>query len=211
MIIETIPNISVKIRLIGGSELVFKFDEISKITKESNLSKISKIESWYFHFSIGGAKNSYPDEIQQLLDILNDASNVTHTPISVELSFYRPLSNEKTLLGITMDITADDYEFESETFSINNIIYAVSAILYPMEYIGKGLFVRADIGTAVITTESSFGPTETSDYGFGFLLGGGYSWPISSGIRFDLMGGLISRNVENESYSSLILNFGLMF
>lgn len=211
LIIETIPNVSIKIRLGGGSELVFKMDEISKITKESNLSKTSKIESWYFHLAIGGSDNSYPEELQALLDVLNDLPNVTHVAISIDFSFYWPLSNEKTLLGVAMSGVTDSYEFDSETFTINHYIYAISAIHYPTEYIGKGLFARADIGTAKILVESSLGSSETSDNGFGFLLGGGYSWPISKGTRFDLMAGFSSRSVESENYSSLFLNVGFMF
>ena len=80
-----------------------------------------------------------------------------------------------------------------------------------MQYIGKGLFVRTDIGSAKILVDSSSGSSETSDNGSGFLLGGGYSWPISKGTRFDLMAGFSSRSVESESYSSLFLNFGFMF
>lgn len=211
LIIETIPNESIKIRLAGGSEMIFKMDEIIKITKEPTLSDGNKIESWYFHFALGGSDNTYPDELQEKLDVLNDSPDVTHVSVSVDFSFYWPLSNDKTIIGVAFGGITDSYEDRFSTFTIQHSTTAFSVIHYPREYIGKGLFVRADIGTAQIIVDSSFGGTETSENGFGFMLGGGYSWPITKGTRFDLMAGFSSRSVESESYSSVLLNLGFMF
>lgn len=213
-IIEFVPEDYYKIRITGGSELVFKINEISKITKESKAeykATEGNIESWYFHIALGGSENSYPDELQVILDELEKLPGVDHVSVSIDIGFYWPMSNNKTVLGIAISGYGDRYEVVGEDMQINHSLYAFSAVHYPINFIGRGVFLRGDIGVATLGVTSSLGVDETSDTGFGFLLGGGYSWQITSGTRLDIMLGFGSKTIESENYSTTSFNVGLLF
>ena len=213
-IIEVVPEDYYKIRIAGGSELKFKIHEISKVTIESRIEykqSGSKIESWYFHIAFGGSNNSYPEELQLILDEIEKIEGVILESLSFELGFYWPMSNNKTILGIATSSFSDNFRTDDGDMALFNYLHAFSVIHYPMRFIGKGLFIRGDLGAATFGTSSLQGVDEMSETGLGFLIGSGYAWPITGGTRMEFMFGLNSSRVKGENYSTGYFNLGLLF
>ena len=63
--------------------------------------------------------------------------------------------------------------------------------------IGNGLFIRADIGGSRFVVDVD-GDTETSDWGFGYLVGGGLGFNITSGTRLLLNVNYAVRTIPND-------------
>jgi hypothetical protein len=110
---------------------------------------------------------------------------MSRTRLSLDmLGFYWP-TNPNTLVGVVVNGATD--HLDEPYVHFDYYMYSVSALYFP-EIIGRGIFYRADIGSAVARLEG-FVPgmgssvEETSDTGFGFLLGGGYAHPITEGTR----------------------------
>ena len=93
-------------------------------------------------------------------------------------------------------------------------MYSVSALYFP-EIIGRGIFYRADIGSADIRGERyipGVGRDKvTSDTGFGFLLGGGYAHPVTEGTRITANVNYAVRKIEGDSYNTLGISIGGIF
>ena len=103
------------------------------------------------------------------------------------LGFYWPRGN-KTLVGGIINGGADFYEVANVAeINIYNSLYAFSTMHFLTHEIGQGPFVRADVGLALLRAEITSDESEIeeveaeSDWGVGFLLGGGYGIPVTSG------------------------------
>lgn len=166
-------------------------------------------QSLYFNLGLGGASASYPDEIQNLLDILDDAPGVSHVQVGVDLGLYFPL-NPGTILGFAITGIGDRYEVNSENLQINQYLYAASFRMYPSKITGKGFFVRGDFGIAKMAVVNSLGST-TSDSGFGFLVGGGYSFQIGGSTWFSLNADYTSKSIEDETVGAVTVGGAFMF
>ena len=68
VIIEMIPNKSVKLRSNDGNVYVFTMDEIERIAKEPVLSQ--GVESWYLYFALGYGMPYYASSLQETVDRL---------------------------------------------------------------------------------------------------------------------------------------------
>ena len=182
------------------------------------------LESWYTYWGLGYANNTYPDELQNELDELSDLSGVSHIALALDMfGFYWPLSN-RTLVGGIVNGNADVYEATEDLvtaeISLYNYLYAVSTMHFLTHEIGQGPFVRADVGLARQSAEIDFGIAEeegeieletTSDWGTGFLLGGGYGIPVTSGTRLLVNANFSLRRIEGEQIRSVGITLNGLF
>jgi len=167
-------------------------------------------ESWYTYWGLGYASVSYPSELQTVIDILKDQDGVDNMSLSLDLlGFYWHVA-PSTIAGIIINTAGDRYTYQSESFQINQYTYGASVIHYLGERFGSGFFVRADAGLAKLVVQDSNGNSTSSDSGFGFLAGGGWSIDFG-GTRMLLNVNYALRNVESEKYSILGFSIGGLF
>lgn len=170
----------------------------------------SNTESWYTYWGLGYASVSYPPDLQELIDFLKDQDGVSNVSIYMDiLGFYWHLT-PKTIAGFIINGAGDRYEVNGEDMQINQYLYSGSVMHYVGESFGDGPFVRADIGLAKLAVSSSFASTATSESGFGFLAGGGWSFDFG-GTRLLLNINYAYRGVEEETYSILGFSVGGLF
>lgn len=67
----------------------------------------NKLESWYTYWGGGYASNTYPDELEEQLDLMEDTPGVDHFAMGVDLlGFYWP-RGEQTLVGGIISSSVD--------------------------------------------------------------------------------------------------------
>jgi hypothetical protein len=216
-IIELIPEQSVKIKTSDGNVYVYAMSEIEKINKE-NVSKLidlevekNNIESWYLYFALGYGEAYYPGILQEMMDRLSSIPEVSHVSISLEIpGIYWPLHNNKTILGMSLNGIADRYEVSGNSMQINQYFISFSSMHFLTGDIGDGLYIRGDAGLAWMNVQNSSGSSANSEAGYGLLVGGGYSLPVSNETRltFNINYGI--RQIESESYGALSINLGVL-
>lgn len=171
----------------------------------------SKLENWYTYWGIGAVNLSYPEELEDVLNFLEDLPGVRRFAVSMDIfGFYWPIQDQY-LLGGVINGFGDVIEANSEDFTVTGTIYGLSLYYFPQRHIGQGFFIRSDVGPAFMSyTSDSFGD-ETSELGLGGLVGAGWCQPITSGTRltFQINGSL--RRVEGDSYGALNFTLGGLF
>jgi hypothetical protein len=216
-IIEMVPETSVKLQTRDGNVHVFAMAEIDRIKKEAvNVGSMApeprnKIESWYLYFALGYGKAYYPTLLQEAVDALGNASEVSHVSISIEVpGVYWALRDNHTILGGSLNGTGDRFETSGRSIQINHYLLSLSSLHFLTGEIGDGLYVRGDVGIAWLNIQSSAGIGATSSAGFGALFGGGYSFPVSSETRLTLNIHYSSKWVEGDTYGALSVNLGVL-
>ena len=128
----------------------------------------SKLESWYTYWGIGAVSVSHPEELADLLDLLEDFPGVSRAAISMDLlGFYWPLQ-DRYLLGGVINGFGDRIEVDSDGLNITGVTYGLSLQYFPQRHIGQGFFIRSDVGPALMAVSSDDGTVEeTSDWGLG--------------------------------------------
>lgn len=179
----------------------------------------NKDESWYTLWGFGLTSNRYNSEAQAAVDVLN--SDVDYYRISLALDllgFYWPFSNRQTMMGFIINSTGDSWTSTKNTYSrlsLSHYLYALSTHHFFNSNIGEGWFARADVGLtravgSVYTNSTNY--TYTSDSGFGYLVGGGYSWPFPNGDARVNLSLLISQKKSGDLKSqSFSLVTGFLF
>lgn len=180
----------------------------------------NQLESWYTYWGLGYVDNTYPGELQDVLDEIDDlpGGDVDHLALALDMfGFYWP-RGDRTLVGGIVNGSVDTYEVsllgEDLEIDIYNYLYGISAMHFLANQIGQGPFVRIDLGLARHVAESDALGEETkeaSDWGTGILLGGGYGFPVTSGTRLLVNANFALRRVEGEQTSSLVLSLNGLF
>jgi hypothetical protein len=179
---------------------------IGQETQEKN-----KLESWYVYFGLGYANPTYPGELDDLMNDLADLPGVTHVSIGMDIiGFYWPLGRH-TILGGVINAVGDRYEESGDYIQINGYTLGGSIMHFFNDTIGRGFFIRGDLGLAGFVVDTNFGGDESSETGVGFLAGGGYGFNISRGTRLLLNANFAVRQVEGESFSAFGLTVGGLF
>jgi hypothetical protein len=216
-VIELIPEKSVKLQTSDGNIQVFTMAEIESIKKETIPAEVvlpeprNKIESWYLYFALGYGRSYYPDPLQGIVDDLGSLPGVSHVGISLEVpGVYWPLHDNHTLLGGSLNGIGDRYELSGNSIQINQYLFSFSSMHFLTGEIGDGFFLRGDVGIAWLNVQSSPGGSSSSNSGFGILLGGGYSIPVSNETRITVNLNYSSRRVESQSYGALSFNVGVL-
>jgi len=171
----------------------------------------NKLESWYTYWGLGYADIKYPGELDATLDQLSNLNGVDHVSVSVDLlGFYLPYG-ERHINGFIINSFGDRYAANGTDLQISGYTLSFSSIRFLTGTIGKGLFIRGDIGGSRIGVDADELGTETSKWGFGFLLGGGLGFNISSGTRILLNANYAVRRIEGEEYKTVGLSVGGLF
>lgn len=167
-------------------------------------------ESWYTNWGLGVPFISYPDLLQDVLDALDDAGFDNTRLMFDLLGFYWPLA-EQTIVGFNMNVWGDRYSGGGESIQFTALTLGPSVMYFVQDRIGAGFFVRADLGGTRIVLDSSLDETETSEWGFGALLGGGYGIPVSRETRILIHLNYSIRSIEGDTYSNVGLGVTGLF
>ncbi len=167
-------------------------------------------ESWYTYWGLGYASVSYPDELQEVIDVLKDNPEISNLSLSLDmLGFYWHVT-PKLIGGFIINGVGDRFAASGNSMQINQYIYGASAMYYPGPKFGSGIFLRSDIGVGrLVVTSSGFG-SAVSESGFGILGGGGWSFDLG-GTRLLLNANYAHRSVESESYGTFSISVGGLF
>ena len=166
--------------------------------------------SVYFNLGLAWADAQYEDETEAFLDMIEDLPGVDRMSVGVDLTLYFAVS-PSTLIGATINGIGDRFDDGDDDIQVNQYIYGGSVRHYMSGMIGRGLYVRGDIGMAKIRIDMSSGDDMTSDAGFGFLLGAGYSFPAFGDHSFSVNADYTSKSVEDENYGGFTVGMGFMF
>jgi hypothetical protein len=206
VIVELVPEKSVKFRAANGVIYVFDWARVERITKEtvdpSGEPAPEGLESWYMLWGLGVAFNTYPTEMQSVLDTYVNEYGASHYPLAIEaLGFYWPLGNQRTIVGAIMTGSADRYSFYlpysggERAVQVNLYLLSASAMHSFGEVPGDGVLLRADVGLAF----SSVGSGDVSQgggAGMGLLLGAGYGVPVSDETRLLFLAGYSYKSLK---------------
>jgi hypothetical protein len=173
----------------------------------------SKKESWYMYWGLGYPVITYPHEVQELLDYIEDQPGISRTRLDMDLlGIYLPVNQHHTAVGFVINAAGDRLSDDNNNWvQINQYTYGASVMHFFDRNIGDGLFVRGDIGIAKMVITNSDDYSSGSDAGFGFLIGGGYSHPVTSGTRIVLNANYSYRKIEGDAVSKVAFSIGGLF
>lgn len=175
------------------------------------LQSFAAEEDWYTYWSFGFSDNTYPNELDVLLDTLESLPGVDRTQGAADMfGFYWPVQ-DRLNLGFVISGTWDSFQTPIGDMQLNQYLYAASVMKFFGKEIGDGFFVRGDLGfaRAVLNVDSSIGSFNSeSDTGTGLLLGVGYGIPVSEESRVLLSFNVSSRKIGSDSYSAVSFNIG---
>ena len=221
LILEQIPNESVKLRTNYGEIFVIQMSDISKIVKEEkevpvaeSVSKIDnaprgmsdvKLESWYTYWGLGFSSNNYTGDLKQQVGWPNDDSFSMSFDF---LGFYWPLQNQQTILGGIYNASTDRRSMYDDWEQWVSGQFSVSTMHFIQSVIGEGPFVRADLGWGFLSAVDDDGDEWAEDKnksGPAALFGVGYAFPVGAGgtrILLNLNYALRPGIDEPETYDS---------
>ncbi len=193
--------------------LIIVFSFFSTLLSQETEENKSTTESWYTYWGLGYANISYPQWLQGTVDDLKNQSGVSNLSLSIDMfGFYWHFA-PKLIGGFIVNATGDRFTTGRSSIQYNQIQYSGSSIYYFGESFGSGLFARADVGIALLSTSIS-GGSETistmSTAGLGVLAGGGWSIDFE-GTRLLLNINYAYRRIEKENYNTLSFSVGGLF
>jgi len=175
----------------------------------------AETDSWYSYWGVGYAFTFYPAAIQQTVDELTNSENVNHLPLCVDLfGIYLTLPNNSTLAGVIFNLINDRYNngnYGGQSIQYNHYLISASTQHY-FEHIGRGYFVRADIGLAYMTANNPYYSRQSagSESGWGFLAGAGYAIPIEDGPSITLSLNYTHKLISSDGYGGLMIGISTL-
>jgi hypothetical protein len=173
------------------------------------------VEQWYAYLGFGLSNVNYPGDLDRVFDEAEDLPGVTRTTICLDLlGFYWPVADNTVMVGGVINAVGDMLEGNGATISLNQYTYSVSAMKFFGREIGEGFFIRGDIGVAKLVLSvdgNGYDENEVSESGTGFLLGGGYGFPLSEGARLLVGANVAYRSIEDEAVSTTSASIGLLW
>jgi hypothetical protein len=177
-----------------------------------------EVEDWYWGFNLGGASTRYSNSaVQSSVDTLKGNSSIKHQTVAFDLYFAWPILDEKTVLGIAAGGIVDRYQrkSQSEEFLINANLSGLTLQRFLARRIGHGVFGRLDLGLATTqlerTSNTNISRSET-EFGIGFRLAAGYSFPLSDQTRLPISIHWVYSGTGGETGTrSLLFTAGLLF
>lgn len=143
------------------------------------------LESWYILVGLGSAGSTYPDRVEDM-GRLAEARGAWDDAMSGDMGVYWPWG-EHTLVGIarygsqhryhTSDVVKYRLEILSE-------MLGASAVHFWRDRIGKGPFVRLDLGPTILQWKGDMAGDTVTKWGVGALLGGGWGVPVLGALAF---------------------------
>lgn len=172
-------------------------------------SASAEVEEWYTYWAIGPANHNYGGDLDAAMDAVDSLPGIERTETGIDMfGFYWPYDNN-TMMGFVISGSFDRLEDNfGDYIQLNQYLYGFSTMHFLGREIGDGFYLRGDIGFAKMVLSDSFGTDIGSDTGTGFLLGAGYSWPLSEQSRIMLGIGLSSKKIEGDNISSTVITIG---
>lgn len=183
-------------------------------------SALAEVESWYTYWALGGASIDYDPDTNRIMEEAESIPGVSRTKISLDLlGFYWPLKDNRTMVGFVANATSDSVTDGVTTLTISQNLFGLSGMRFFGSEIGDGLFMRGDVGFANATVKAertgcnsngcyTLSAQDSSDTGFGYLLGIGYGLPISSGTRILLNLNFADRDIEGQHTQTVGFTIG---
>ncbi len=174
---------------------VAKNSKLPQSKEDSNF----RTESWYTLWGLGLAGNAYPSALEDINSTLENDGADRLTLSADILGFYWPL-NHSSLYGFLISATVDEFTLPNDDkMTLTQSRIALSTLNFLGKPIGKGFFLRGDIGVATANIKQDFTSSgvnidEDSKAGLGILVGLGYSLPITNETRI-----LFSLHYANNS------------
>ena len=191
MIIEEVPNVQLKMQTADGNVFVYTVDEIERKTKEPTkvesavvdkapfASSAIKLENWYTYWGIGYSNPVYHSELKLWVD---DCYSCDRVSMGLDLfGFYVPLANQKTIVGFVWNGAGDRYSTSNGWVQLMSSQWSISGMHFIDPGIGKGPFVRTDIGYGIFNAVNKDGDEPLKDEaesGLSILVGSGYGVPF---------------------------------
>ena len=167
-------------------------------------------QSMYFNLGLAWAEPDYPDGVSELMDLLEEVPGVDRYRAGVDLGLYFPVA-KSSLLGPTLNGIGDRLDDGDDHFQLNQYLFGASFRHYLSGRIGEGLFLRADAGMARMALDASGMDTETSDWGTGFLFGGGFSFKIGGSTWFSISAEYTTKSIEDETVGGTTIGGAFLF
>lgn len=150
------------------------------IFNPSDELKAQKEKPSYFFWSANYMFAKYPQPLASRTSFALHVPTSTHIPLHLDAFGYYRAWNDLTLIGGVMRIDVDRYSAYGESLQIESYQPSISAFHYLDGQVGSGLFVRGDVGPAFLRVYSGDRRTETTNFGWGYLLGTGASMTLRS-------------------------------
>lgn len=205
-----IKNLSSKFTGLRSKQVQSTVSLVALMCLFLSASAFAKVESSYSYWGLGYANIDYPGSLERDLSELE--THIGGISYDVALRYFslpgskRTYAGKHTVLGIISNGAVDGYGHEDAAMVVNHSLFSLSSMHFFGEEIGSGPFVRVDIGLSwlcVIAADSEETISEGSDFGFGYLLGGGFAF-----AKTLLNVNYSSRKIEGEKYRILSLSIG---
>jgi len=179
--------------------------------QQLEMNKQNEVNSkkWFVSFSLGAASMAYNDELDELLNNLKDNPEIETIAIDLDFGLYKSIS-KKMSLGIAVNMAGDRYALGDDWFQINQYLYAVSAITHLNKQF-DGFYLRTDLGLANFVINDSDSNSETTDTGYGLLVGVGYSFNLFTNFRLAPYANFKYSKVEDSDDSKIAIGVKFIF
>lgn len=164
----------------------------------------------YFSIGLAWADADYPDEMNEVMDALADLPGVSHIQVGLDLGLYFPMA-KSGMFGPAISGIGDGYELDGDQLQVTQVLYAGSFRHYLSGERGKGFYLRGDAGAARMVLDADGADTVTSDWGFGFLVGGGMGFQIGGSTWFSIYADFTSKTIEEETVGGVTIGGAFMF
>ena len=169
-------------------------------------------ESWYVYLGLGGSYSSYPAEVENTLDLVDDGGS-GDVQLSLDMfGFYWPVPERpRSLVGFVVNGASDSRENDGKSAHVYSYLMGFSSMHFFGPEAGAGFFIRADFGFAWYTVDSSEVASYESDKGYGGLVGGGYGIRVGEGARILLNVNYALRHASGDNLSTVGMSVGCLF
>lgn len=166
-------------------------------------------KSHYFLMGANYMVPSYPEPLESRAAFASHIPKSTHIPLHLDaLGYYRTYGN-LTLIGGNMQVDVNRYSAYGETLQIEYYQPSFSAFHYLDGKIGAGLFIRGDLGPALMRLSSGDRGTEKTNFGWGYLFGTG----VAVGVRSSILLASVQyahKSFHGKSYNLYSMGLGFM-
>ncbi|WP_455217885.1 outer membrane beta-barrel protein [Kaarinaea lacus] len=174
---------------------------------------LAEVESWYVYWALGFANHNHPSEVDSYIDDAESIPGVDRAQFGIDaIGFYWPVIDKNTMAGFAISGSADSLRDKDDDYvQFNQYLFGASGMHFFGSEIGDGFFVRGDFGLASVITSSSFSvPNEIdkNDSGIGYLVGVGFSIPVSSDSRVMISFDFSSKFIDGDNYRTTTFKIG---
>lgn len=167
-------------------------------------------QGMYFNLGVSLANPSYPDEFEELMDAFEELPDVDRYKVGFDLGLYFPIGRSG-MLGPALTGIGDRLDDGDDHFQLSQVLAGGSYRHYLSGERGKGLFLRGDLGMARMGLDASGMDTLTSDWGTGFLVGGGFSFQIGGSTWLSVSAEYTTKSVEDETFGGTTIGAAFLF